>query len=81
MPRRPMPRGTAVLVIRSLMALLLAGLGVASLADGRTLVGLLLLGLAATHVAFTVVRYRRRRQWRARVQARRPGGPDHLLVD
>jgi hypothetical protein len=75
-----MVRGTSVVIIRSLMALLLAGLGVASLAYGRTVIGLLLLGLAATRVALTVVMYRRRRQRRERFQGRRPGGQDHLLV-
>ncbi len=80
MPERRMASGTTVIVIRSLMTLLLTGLGVASLADGRTVIGLLLLGLAATKVALTVVMYRRRRQWRERFQARRAGGQDHLLV-
>jgi hypothetical protein len=77
---RPVRRGTTVVVIRSLMAALLAGLGAVSLADGRVVVGLLLLGLAATNVALTVVMHRRRRQWRARLEQRRSDGQDHLLV-
>jgi hypothetical protein len=57
------------------MALLLVGLGVVSLADGRVVVGLLLIGLAITNVSLTVVMYRRRRRWRERIAQRPRTGP------
>lgn len=66
-----MRTGTTVTVIRSLMAVLIATLGVVSLLDGRTVVGVILLGLAVTNVTLTLVMHRRRRAWREQLEARR----------
>lgn len=66
-----MRSGTTVVVLRSLGALLVAGLGVVALVDGRLVVGVLLVALAATNVALTVTMHRRRRQWQGRLEQRR----------
>jgi hypothetical protein len=60
-----------MVIIRSVIALCIGGLGVVALADGRTVTGVLLLGLAAMNVALTVTMTRRRREWRERIAARR----------
>lgn len=49
-----------VLVLRSIMAALVLALGIASLAAGRIVVGVLLVGLATTNVALTLTMRRRR---------------------
>jgi hypothetical protein len=61
---------TTMVIIRSIIAVLVAGLGLAALADGRTVTGVLLIGLAVMNVCLTVTMHRRRRQWRERWQAR-----------
>jgi hypothetical protein len=68
-----MRSGTTIVVIRSLIAVFVAGLGIVALTDGRTVMGVLLIGLAILNVAMTVTMRRRRRQWRDRLQARRAG--------
>jgi len=66
-----MGSGVAVVVIRTLMACVLAALGIVSLTNGHVVVGVLLLILAALNVAMTITRQRRRRRWRARIETRR----------
>ncbi|MGZ6965167.1 MAG: hypothetical protein ACXVKA_13240 [Acidimicrobiia bacterium] len=50
----------AVMAIRSVVAAIIAALGIGALASGRLVVGLLLIGLAACNVALTVAMRRRR---------------------
>jgi len=66
-----MRSGTTIVIIRSLIAIVVAGLGIVALTDGRTVAGVLLIGLAILNVAMTVTMSRRRKQWRDRLQARR----------
>lgn len=49
-----------IVVIRSAIAALLAGIGVVNLTSGRVVLGLLFLGLAAMNVALTLAVHRRR---------------------
>ena len=49
-----------VIVLRSIIAALLAGLGIASLAAGRIVIGVVEIGLATTNVALTITMRRRR---------------------
>jgi hypothetical protein len=55
-----MRSGTAVVVIRSVIAAILVALGVAALAEGRVIVGVLLIALAVANVTLTVTMRRRR---------------------
>jgi pilus assembly protein TadC len=49
-----------VIVLRSIIAALVLVLGIASLAAGRIVIGIVLIGLAATNVALTITMRRRR---------------------
>ena len=49
-----------VLIIRSVIAALVLALGIAALADGRIIGGVLLVGLATANVALTITIRRRR---------------------
>ncbi len=64
-----MRSGTTIIVLRSIIAGLLAALAVAALLDGRVVIGVLLGALAVTNVTLTVTVHRRRRE----LQARFPG--------
>jgi hypothetical protein len=66
-----MRTGTTFVVLRSLMAAVLAALGVIALLDGRVVVGGLLVALAILNVTMTITMSRRRRQWREQIEARR----------
>ena len=56
-----MKRLRTILILRGCVALLLLGLGVAALADGRTAVGLFLIAFAAINGVLVTVLERRRR--------------------
>ena len=67
-----MRRGTWIVVLRSVIAALMLALGLVNLTSGRIVVGVLLVGLAATNVTLTVTMRRRR----ARMLERFPGLAD-----
>ena len=64
-----MARGTGMIVMRSIVAVLIALLGVYTLSHGRVVIGVLLLALAAMNVMITLSIHRRRKM----VQERFPG--------
>jgi pilus assembly protein TadC len=70
-----------VIVLRSIIAALVLVLGIASLAAGRIVIGVVLIGLAATNVALTITMRRRRAELLerfpglAQTSAERPPAP------
>jgi hypothetical protein len=60
------PQLRTVLIVRSVIAVLFAGLGVTALADGRTLFGLFAIALAVMNVVLIVTIGRRARARRSR---------------
>jgi hypothetical protein len=66
-----MRSGTTLIVIRIVIAVLMAALGAAQIANGNVVVGGLLIALAAMNVIRTVVMTRRREQIRRRLAERR----------
>jgi pilus assembly protein TadC len=64
-----MRSNTTLVVIRSVIAAILVGLGISAISDGRAVVGVLLIGLATANVALTITMRRRRSELMRRFPA------------